>query len=78
MLCNITMGYNEKVFSFANNINTIEGGTHLSGFRTALTRTLNMYAKNAKLLKDGKAPTGDDYREGSYCYNQCKSSGTTI
>jgi DNA gyrase subunit B len=57
-------GYNEKVFSFANNINTIEGGTHLSGFRTALTRTLNMYAKNSKLLKDGKAPTGDDYREG--------------
>ncbi|NOR64747.1 MAG: DNA gyrase subunit B, partial [Candidatus Scalindua sp.] len=57
-------GYNEKVFSFANNINTIEGGTHLSGFRTALTRTLNVYAKNAKLLKDGKAPTGDDYREG--------------
>ncbi len=57
-------GYSEKVFSFANNINTMEGGTHLSGFRTALTRTLNMYAKNAKLLKDGKAPTGDDYREG--------------
>ncbi len=57
-------GYNEKVFSFANNINTIEGGTHLSGFRTALTRTLNVYAKNAKLLKDGKAPSGDDYREG--------------
>ncbi|MGR3293792.1 MAG: DNA topoisomerase (ATP-hydrolyzing) subunit B [Candidatus Scalindua sp.] len=57
-------GYNEKVFSFANNINTIEGGTHLSGFRTALTRTLNMYAKSSKLLKEGKAPTGDDYREG--------------
>jgi len=57
-------GYNEKVFSFANNINTIEGGTHLSGFKTALTRTWNAYAKNAKLLKDGKAPTGDDYREG--------------
>ena len=57
-------GYNEKVFSFANNINTIEGGTHLSGFRTALTRTLNTYAKNSKLLKDSKVPTGDDYREG--------------
>lgn len=57
-------GYNEKVFSFANNVNTTEGGTHLSGFRTALTRTWNAYAKSAKLLKDGKAPTGDDYREG--------------
>ncbi|MBS1257831.1 MAG: Type 2 topoisomerase subunit B [Candidatus Scalindua arabica] len=57
-------GYNEKVFSFANNVNTMEGGTHLSGFRTALTRTWNAYAKNAKLLKDGKVPTGDDYREG--------------
>jgi len=57
-------GYNEKVFSFANNVNTMEGGTHLSGFRTALTRTWNAYAKNAKLLKDSKVPTGDDYREG--------------
>ncbi len=57
-------GYNESVLSFANNINTMEGGTHLSGFRTALTRTWNVYAKNAKLLKDSKVPTGDDYREG--------------
>ncbi|MFQ5786590.1 MAG: DNA topoisomerase (ATP-hydrolyzing) subunit B [Thermodesulfobacteriota bacterium] len=57
-------GYNEKVYSFANNVNTMEGGTHLIGFRTALTRTWNAYAKNAKLLKEGKAPTGDDYREG--------------
>jgi DNA gyrase subunit B len=57
-------GYNENVFSFANNINTVEGGTHLIGFRTALTRTWNAYAKNAKLLKDDKVPTGDDYREG--------------
>src|SRR3972149_3598249 len=57
-------GYNENVFSFANNINTIEGGTHLIGFRTALTRTWNAYSKNARLLKDDKVPTGDDYREG--------------
>lgn len=57
-------GYNEKVFSFANNVNTMEGGTHLIGFRTALTRTWNMYAKGAGLVKDGKVPTGDDYREG--------------
>lgn len=57
-------GYNETVLSFANNINTVEGGTHLSGFRAALTRTLNNYAKAKNLLKDEKAPTGDDYREG--------------
>jgi len=57
-------GYNENVFSFANNVNTKDGGTHLIGFRTALTRTWNTYAKNAKLLKDDKVPTGDDYREG--------------
>jgi DNA gyrase subunit B len=58
-------GYNESVFSFANNINTHEGGTHLSGFRTALTRTLNAYAKNHNLVKESeKLPTGEDYREG--------------
>ncbi|MEK7291034.1 MAG: toprim domain-containing protein, partial [Planctomycetota bacterium] len=52
------------VYSFANNINTIEGGTHLSGFRAALTRTLNNYAKSKGLLNEEKAPTGDDYKEG--------------
>jgi DNA gyrase subunit B len=57
-------GYNENVYSFANNINTVEGGTHLSGFRAALTRTLNNYAKSKGLLGEEKAPTGDDYREG--------------
>ncbi len=57
-------GYSENVYSFANNINTIEGGTHLSGFRAALTRTLNNYAKNKGLLSEEKAPTGDDYKEG--------------
>lgn len=58
-------GYNENIFSFANNINTIEGGTHLSGFRSALTRTVNQYAKNNKLIKDEKtAMSGDDIREG--------------
>ncbi|NUN23455.1 MAG: DNA topoisomerase (ATP-hydrolyzing) subunit B [Candidatus Jettenia caeni] len=56
--------YSENVYSFANNINTVEGGTHLSGFRAALTRTLNNYAKNKGLLNEEKAPTGDDYREG--------------
>jgi DNA gyrase subunit B len=57
-------GYSEIVYSFANNINTVEGGTHLSGFRAALTRTLNNYAKNKGLLNEEKAPTGDDYKEG--------------
>ncbi len=57
--------YNETIFSFANNINTIEGGTHLSGFRSALTRTVNAYAKANKLIKDEKqAMGGDDIREG--------------
>ncbi|MBN1554325.1 MAG: DNA topoisomerase (ATP-hydrolyzing) subunit B [Phycisphaerae bacterium] len=68
LMCDIVIqyndGYNETVFSFANNINTLEGGTHLSGFRGALTRTMNAYAKKAKLLKNEKNPTGDDLREG--------------
>jgi DNA gyrase subunit B len=60
-----TEAYNETIFSFANNINTIEGGTHLSGFRSALTRTVNAYAKANKLIKDDKqAMGGDDIREG--------------
>ena len=57
--------YQENLFSFANTINTIEGGTHLSGFRSALTRTINAYAKAANLLKNPKESlTGDDVREG--------------
>ncbi len=56
--------YNETLLSFANNINTIEGGTHLSGFKTALTRTLNAYARNNNLIKGDTAPTGEDLREG--------------
>ncbi len=56
--------YTENVFSFVNNINTAEGGTHLSGFRAALTRTFNNYAKNQGLIKEEKVPLGDDYREG--------------
>jgi DNA gyrase subunit B len=58
-------GYIENVFSFANNINTIEGGTHLIGFRSALTRTINNYALNSGLLKkDDENLQGDDVREG--------------
>jgi DNA gyrase subunit B len=58
--------YQESIFSFANNINTHEGGTHLSGFRAALTRTLNAYARNKGLLKDKKDENlaGEDVREG--------------
>jgi DNA gyrase subunit B len=60
-----TDGYSESVYTFANNINTIEGGTHLSGFRAALTRTLNDYARNNKMVKEGEPPmSGDDAREG--------------
>ncbi|MDO4586483.1 MAG: DNA gyrase subunit B [Planctomycetia bacterium] len=58
-----TVEYTENVRSYVNNIHTIEGGTHLSGFRTALTRTLNNYGKNANLFKND-SPTGEDFREG--------------
>src|SRR3954447_14349621 len=58
-------GYSETVFSFANNINTVDGGTHLSGFRTALTRTINYAGQQLGLFKDVKDNlTGDDVREG--------------
>jgi len=66
--CEVAMqyndGYTENVLVFANNIRNIDGGTHLSGFKTALTRTMNYYAKNNNLLKNGQAPSGDDLREG--------------
>jgi DNA gyrase subunit B len=58
-------GYSETVFSFANNINTVDGGTHLSGFRTALTRTINVAGQQLGLFKDVKENlSGDDVREG--------------
>ena len=58
-------GYSENIFSYVNNINTIEGGTHLSGFRSALTRSINKYAKDQNLLKNQNIQiTGDDTREG--------------
>ncbi|HEY1341084.1 MAG TPA: DNA topoisomerase (ATP-hydrolyzing) subunit B [Bryobacteraceae bacterium] len=58
-------GYSENVFSFANNINTVDGGTHLTGFRTALTRTINAFGQQAGLFKDVKENlTGEDVREG--------------
>ena len=61
-----TNDWHEGVFSFANNIRTAEGGTHLSGFRSALTRSLNNYLKQADLLKKGDPPSGDDYKAGLY------------
>ncbi len=56
-------GYKENIYGFVNTINTVEGGTHVSGFKTALTRVINDYAKKKKLLKDGSLG-GDDIREG--------------
>jgi DNA gyrase subunit B len=69
MVVEIGMQYNdsyaENIFAYANNINTIEGGTHLSGFKSALTRAINQYVKNKNLLKDSSATiSGDDVREG--------------
>ncbi|OJH36721.1 DNA gyrase subunit B [Cystobacter ferrugineus] len=58
-------GYDERIYTFANNINTHEGGTHLSGMKAALTRTLNTYAEKSGVWKDLKeTPTGEDAREG--------------
>ena len=58
-------GYSENIYSYVNNINTIEGGTHLSGFRSALTRSINKYAKDQNLFKNQNIQiTGDDTREG--------------
>jgi len=57
--------YREDVYAFVNNINTTEGGTHLSGFRSGMTRALNNYAKRSNLLKPNEtAPSGEDFREG--------------
>ncbi|HSI97525.1 MAG TPA: DNA topoisomerase subunit B, partial [Gaiellaceae bacterium] len=62
-------GYNDSTFTFVNNINTHEGGTHLTGFKSALTRTINDYARKAGLFKKGglDALSGDDVREGLTC-----------
>jgi DNA gyrase subunit B len=68
LTCDVAMqyndGYTENTFAFANNIHNIDGGTHMSGFRSALTRTMNNYAKKQNLLKGNLVPTGDDLREG--------------
>ena len=68
LACELAMQYNdsyaENVLAFANNIRNIDGGTHLSGLRTALTRTMNAYARSANMLKSGATPAGEDLREG--------------
>lgn len=63
--------YTENVHTYVNNINTTEGGTHLSGFRSALTRTLNNYGKKENLFKD-LTPTGEDVREGLTAVISCR------
>ncbi|MEX2308168.1 MAG: DNA gyrase subunit B [Pirellulales bacterium] len=63
--------YTENVHSYVNNINTTEGGTHLSGFRTALTRSINIYGKKSGLFKD-LVPTGEDFREGLTAVISCR------
>jgi DNA gyrase subunit B len=63
--------YTENVHSYVNNINTTEGGTHVSGFRTALTRSINNYGKKAGVFKD-LVPTGEDFREGLTAVISCR------
>lgn len=68
-------GYAESIFSFANNINTLEGGSHMSGFKTAITKVINDYARKYKFLKDNDANLiGEDVREGLSCVISVKLS----
>jgi DNA gyrase subunit B len=69
LVCEVALqyhdGYNETVFTFANNINNVDGGTHGQGFKVALTRSINTYARKAGIIKDkDPVPTGEDLREG--------------
>ncbi len=71
--CQYNDGYNSNIYSFTNNINTYEGGTHEDGVKLALTRIINKYARNNKLLKDkDETLTGDDVREGLTMIISCK------
>ncbi len=72
-------GYNEAVLSFANNINNVDGGTHAQGFKVALTRTINGYAKKAGILKEkDPTPSGEDLREGLVCIVSVKLPNPTF
>ncbi len=69
LLCEVALqwhdGYNEQLLTFANNINNVDGGTHAQGFKTALTRTVNGYARKAGIIREkDPTPTGEDLREG--------------
>lgn len=66
-------GYGEQLFSFVNNINTIEGGTHVSGFKSALTKVCNKKAQSMKVLKSGESFSSDDVREGIVCVINLKA-----
>ncbi len=65
-------GYAENIYSFVNNINTTEGGTHVSGFKASLTRCVNQYCKGKNVLKDDVSVSGDDIREGLTTVISCK------
>ncbi len=69
LICEVALqyhdGYNETLLSFANNINNVDGGTHAQGFKVALTRTMNNYARKTGIIKEkDPVPTGEDLREG--------------
>ena len=67
LACQYNDGYADQIFSFVNNIRTIEGGTHEAGFRSALTKSCNKVAQNLKILKEGESFSSDDVREGIVC-----------
>ena len=72
-------GYNENTFTFVNNINTHEGGTHLTGFQAALTRAINEFAKQqGSLKKEDFTLTGEDIREGLTCVLHVQGAGAAV
>jgi DNA gyrase/topoisomerase IV subunit B len=68
----------DTIFSYVNNINTVEGGTHLSGFRTALTRTVNQYGKTNKLIKDDADHVGRRHPRGPHRGGQRQGAGPAV
>ncbi|QYK48046.1 MAG: DNA gyrase subunit B [Phycisphaeraceae bacterium] len=83
LVCEVALqyhdGYTESVLSFANNINNVDGGTHAQGFRVALTRTLNAYARKSGIIKEkDPVPTGEDLREGLVCIVSVKLPNPTF